>query len=237
MLVDVDQAVADLGGIFEQAFRQAARVPLPEDARGARQRWIAEARFLARTAFEADSAWVPLSGQLAGAGESLLIATWDRRHALVPADIRDVGRLPGWVHQPAPDRMRLAVLGGAIVRARRLRQTIDGAVLAGVADVIGERALDDVLRIHAARGVLHDAPWGDDPVRELAGLGGEVLARTSGCTAGNVRRLAMLFPPSRSLADADPAALQRIAADATMILAGPAAREPGPALVETGVHR
>ena len=131
-------------------------------------------------------------------------------------DTAALGTLPDWVGAPADARAELAVLAGAVLTARRLRRTIEGQVLAAVAAAIGGYRLEAVLALSGRVPSVDVEPWGDDPVARLHALGGEVLVRCFDGPASVRAELAGLFPPSDALAEADPAALSRVACDAGM---------------------
>jgi len=58
----------------------------------------------------------------------------------------DLIALPDWVRWPAPDRARLARLVALADLAPRLSRVVDGAVLGGLAALVGASALDWAMR-------------------------------------------------------------------------------------------
>ena len=99
------------------------------DARARRARWCHEARVLGQIAFEADASRAPLSAPAGGRASALLTAAWERRAGLWSFDASAIGPLPDWADCPRERRQELAVLAGAVLCARALRQCIDGSVL------------------------------------------------------------------------------------------------------------
>ncbi|MEI8302341.1 MAG: hypothetical protein WCG13_03550 [Burkholderiales bacterium] len=190
------------------------------DARARRARWCHEARVLGQIAFEADASRTPLSAPASGRASALLTAAWERRAGLWHFDASAIGPLPDWADCPRERRHELAVLAGAVLCARALRQCIDGSVLKRVADVIGEERLDVLTRLCVGRAAALAVTWEADPVGQLHALGGEVLLRSASAPVAMRRRLAMLFPRSNALGEVEPALLARVADDARMLWAG-----------------
>ncbi|MCX7272491.1 MAG: hypothetical protein NTV19_04675 [Burkholderiales bacterium] len=191
-------------------------------ARDARERWCRDARLLGSIAYEADASRSPLRQDVGGHGRTMLAAAWERRAGLLDGAVTALGALPDWAEASRESRRELALLAGAMVRARPLRRSIDGVLLSLVAFEIGEARLDLITRLCAGRPALSSGPWSADPVADLLQLGGEVLLRTAECPDAVLERLAMLFPASEALAQADAADLRRVADDARMLWrAGP----------------
>lgn len=137
-----------------------------------------------------------------------------------------LGSLPQWVAIPEAARAGFAVLTGAVLRSRRLRRTLDGAVLRAVAAVIGEDRLDAVMALPGRvpeRTVSH---WTADPVATLHAQGGEVLMRNLEGPVALHTRLAGWFPGSDRLTAVDRQALQRIERDAWMLWTGHGDADP-----------
>jgi hypothetical protein len=132
----------------------------------------------------------------------------------------ELGALPHWVALPQAERTGFAVLTGAVLRSRRLRRTVDGAVLTAVASVIGEQRLDAVMALPGRVTDRTSRRWAADPVAQLHALGGEVLLRGLEGSAALRARLAAGFPVSDRLAEVDPQALRRIENDAWMLWSG-----------------
>ena len=133
------------------------------------------------------------------------------------SDTATLGGLPDWVDAPPAARTRLAVLGGAVLCARRLRRTIDGRVLAAVATALGERRLDAVLALPGRVPAMDTLRWDDEPVAQLHALGGEVLVRSVDAPAAIRDGLAQRFPPCGQALEADRATLCRVVGDALML--------------------
>jgi hypothetical protein len=186
-------------------------------ARQRRQRWCADARILGAIAFEADRSRAPLASPTSGRAGALLAAAWERRAGVAPQAPLGLGPLPDWAEAGRERRRELALIAGAILRARALRDATEGALLKAVADAIGEERLDVITRFFARRAPLLSDVWRIDPVAQLHGLGGEVLLRAAGLAPALQARLSLLFPVSADLARSDVAALRRIADDARML--------------------
>ena len=149
---------------------------------------------------------------------------WARDAALLRAiepdavlDTAALGGLPDWVDAPPVSRTRLAVLGGAVLCARRLRRTIDGRVLAAVAAELGERRLDAVLALPGRVPAMDALRWDDEPVAQLHALGGEVLVRSVDVPAAIRAALARWFPPCGQALEMDRATVSRVVGDALML--------------------
>ena len=197
-------------------------------ARERRRRWCADARILGGVAFEADSSRGPLEASSVGRAGSLLAAAWERRAGLSGASLLGAGSLPDWAKVDRARRRELAVLAGAILRARSLRESIDGGLLKAVATAVGEERLDLITRFFARRESAVSLAWSSDPVTQLHALGGEVLLRAGEFAPALHARLSMLFPVSAALGRADTGLLRRIADDARMLWgeSAPQAEEP-----------
>lgn len=163
-----------------------------------------------RDAAEARHAWCTNARVLAAIDDAGL-------PGLSITDTGALGRLPSWVCATPEARAELALLTGAVLCARRLRRTIDGRVLGGVADALGAQRMAAV----SALGHRVDLPeswnWGDDPVGALSAIGAEVLIRAFDGPAPVQARLARLFEASDLLGAADAARLRRIADTALML--------------------
>jgi hypothetical protein len=131
-----------------------------------------------------------------------------------------LGSLPHWVALAPAERIGFAVLTGAVLRSRRLRRTVDGAVLTAVASAIGEERLDAVMALPERVTDQTSWRWAADPVSQLHALGGEVLLRGLEGSAALSRRLAAWFPVSDRLAEAELQVLRRIETDAWMLWSG-----------------
>lgn len=186
-------------------------------ARQRRQRWCADARILGAIAFEADRSRAPLATPVSGRAGSLLAAAWERRAGVAPEPALGLGPLPDWAEVGRERRRELALLAGAVLRARALRDATEGALLKAIAGEIGEERLDVVTRFFARRAPLAVDGWRRDPVAQLHGLGGEVLLRAADLAPVLHARLSLLFPVSTELARADVVVLRRIADDARML--------------------
>jgi hypothetical protein len=186
-------------------------------ARERRRRWCADARILGGIAFEADCSRAPLVAPGSVRAGSLLAAAWERRAGLSGISPVDAGPLPDWAKADKARRRELAVLTGAILRARSLRESIDGVLLKTVAAAIGEERLDLITRFFARRESPVSLAWAPDPIAQLHALGGEVLLRAGDFAPALHARLSMLFPVSVELTRAEPATLRRIADDARML--------------------
>jgi len=197
-------------------------------ARERRRRWCADARILGGIAFEADSSRSPLAAPSAGRAGSLLAAAWERRVGLGSDSLLGAVALPDWAKADRSRRRELAVLAGAILRARSLRESIDGGLLKAVAAAIGEQRLDLITRFFARRESPVSMAWAADPVAQLHALGGEVLLRAGAFPPALHARLSMLFPVSAALSRADVAMLRRIADDARMLWGEGAAQATEP---------
>ena len=197
-------------------------------ARERRRRWCADARILGGIAFEADSSRGPLDVSTGGRAGSLLAAAWERRAGLASTSLLGAGSLPDWAKADRLRRRELAVLAGAILRARSLRESIDGGLLKAIAAAIGEERFDLITRFFARRESPVSLAWSSDPVTQLHALGGEVLLRAGEYAPALHARLSMLFPVSAELGRADPGMLRRIADDARMLWgeSAPQATEP-----------
>jgi hypothetical protein len=186
-------------------------------ARQRRQRWCADARILGGIAFEADRSRAPLAAPVSGRAGSLLAAAWERRAGVAADQPLGLGPLPDWAEAGRQRRRELALLAGAVLRARSLRDATEGPLLKAVAAEIGEERMDVVIRFFARRAPLAADGWRHDPVAQLHGLGGEVLLRAADLAPVLHARLSLLFPVSAELARADLAVLRRIADDARML--------------------
>ena len=186
-------------------------------ARQRRQRWCADARILGAIAFEADRSRAPLASPVAGRGGALLAAAWERRAGVATDPPLGLGPLPDWAEAGRERRRELALLAGAVLRARALRDATEGALLKAVAGEIGEERLDVITRFFARRAPLAGDGWRRDPVAQLHGLGGEVLLRAAELAPALHARLSLLFPVSTELARADLEVLRRIVEDARML--------------------
>jgi len=154
---------------------------------------------------------------------------WARDAALLGTIVADtvsdgvaLGSLPQWIAIPRAARTGFAVLTGAVLRSRRLRHTVDGAVLTAVAAVIGADRLDAVMALpnRVREPTPSSSRWGADPVARLHALGGEVLLRGFDGPDALRRRLAHWFPASDCLSGVEQDALHRIESDAWMLWSG-----------------
>jgi hypothetical protein len=183
-------------------------------ARTQRMRWVAGAAQLSRLPFIADASHAPLGLGVPAPRRRLVQAVWESAHVLPKLQASAFAGLPDWLLWPGPQRDLLACVTGAIVRAPRLRATIDGRLLSAVAQAIGEARLEDLIARFGANPPLETRGWSDEPVRELRALGGEVLLRAAACNPTVRARLALLFPPSQALAEVSDDTLRRIAWEA-----------------------
>jgi len=114
-----------------------------------------------------------------------------------PLSFDDVAALPDWASWPRERQETFLVLAAATACAPILRRTIDGRILARVAEKVGEGALDAVLS--APPGLVPDAPCeaalaSDEGLRALgaAVLLSEVVDRPA--LAGRLARLLHVEP-------------------------------------------
>lgn len=128
------------------------------------------------------------------------------RAAAAPIDYQAVLEAPTWAGWTDDERRRLAGVAGAVLMAKRLVSIIDGRVLSGVGQAIGEAALDQVLLL----------PQPDHPeTPPLASLEPEVLeglgaaALLAGLSGPTAERLGRGLPAPLLRLDAEQAAAAR----------------------------
>jgi RNA 3'-terminal phosphate cyclase len=110
------------------------------------------------------------------------------RPACPTMDYRAVLETPVWASWSVAERRRLAATAGAVLMAERLSSTIDGRTLGGVAAIIGEAALDQVMTL-PADDRPEAPPIGSLDPAVLEGLGAAaLLAGLSGPTAERLGR-------------------------------------------------